>query len=355
MEHICESFLSIRQRTRCVLLAVLLGCFCIGTLAASDGDTYTADALPIPRNAFSGQASAINDAGVSVGWYQTLNGRTAVSWSADNQLTRLGSLPGLPSALANGINQDGTIVGFAFTNDFLISRAFIWKSDTGMQPLTDLGGNASLAQAINGHGTVIGWSFDGNGILHAVKWSPSGSLTDLNPAGAISEALGINDLGDIVGWVFPADGVAAHAWLWRHDGAQIDLQTLGGAGSQAFGVNNNLAIVGVSDRPSPLPPVAFIWRPGTGMRSLGMGGNSQAFAINDLNRAIGLRVVNQGVLGLTRFQASPELLPDVATDKPPFSGPAGINRCGTIVGSSSSPDPTNGNPVPAIWTKAACD
>ena len=91
------------------------------------------------------------------------------------------------------------------------------------------------------------------------------------------------------------------------------------------------------------------------MRSLGMGGNSEALAINDLGRSVGLRVRNGGVPGLTRFHAPPEVLPDVAPDKPPFSGPTGINRCGTIVGSSSSPDPTNGNPVPAIWTKAACD
>jgi probable HAF family extracellular repeat protein len=224
-----------------------------------------------------------------------------------------------------------------------------------MQPLADLGGNASLAQAINADGTVVGWAFDAASVLHAVKWDASGSLTDLNPSGAISEALDINDAGDVVGWVFPAGGSASHAYLWRHDGTEIDLQTLGGLGSQAFGVNNSLTVVGVSDRPSPLPPVAFIWKPATGMRSLGMGGNSQAFAINDLGRSVGLRVVNQGVLGMTRFQGPPEMLPDLAPNKPPASGPTGINRCGTIVGSSSSPIPTNGNPVPAIWTKTACD
>ena len=355
MRHLHELLLPISQWTRCLLLAALLQSLCLGALAARGADTYTVQALTIPQNAFSGQASAINDAGVSVGWYQTNNGRTAVSWSADNQLTRLGTLPGLPSALANDINQAGTIVGFAFTNDFLASRAFIWKSDTGMQALADLGGNASLAQAINATGTAVGWSFDAGAVLHAVKWDASGSLTDLNPSGAIGEALDINDAGDVVGWVFPAGGSASHAYLWRHDGVEIDLGTLGGPGSQAFGVNNSLAIVGVSDRPPPLPPVAFIWKPATGMRSLGMGGNSQAFAINDLGRSVGLRVVNQGVLGLTRFHGPPEVLPDLAPDKPPASGPTGINRCGTIVGSSSSPIPTNGNPVPAIWTKQACD
>jgi probable HAF family extracellular repeat protein len=353
MRH--QLLLSTSQLRRFFLGVALLGSLCLGTLAAQGADTYTVQALTIPRNAFSGQASAINDAGVSAGWYQTNKGSTAVSWSADNQLTLLGTLPGLPSALANDINQAGTIVGFAFTNDFLTSRAFIWNSDTGMQPLADLGGNASLAQAINAEGTVVGWAFDAASVLHAVKWDASGSLTDLNPSGAISEALDINDAGDVVGWVFPAGGSASHAYLWRHDGTEVDLQTLGGLGSQAFGVNNSLTIVGVSDRPSPLPPVAFIWKPATGMRSLGMGGNSQAFAINDLGRSVGLRVVNQGVLGMTRFQGPPEMLPDLAPNKPPASGPTGINRCGTIVGSSSSPIPTNGNPVPAIWTKTACD
>jgi probable HAF family extracellular repeat protein len=354
MRYLPKILLPISRLTRCFLLAALLESPCLGTLGAADADAYTVQALTIPRNAFSGQASAINDAGVSAGWYETNNGSTAVSWSADNQLSPLGTLLGLPSALANDINQAGTIVGFAFTNDFLISRAFIWQSGTGMQALTDLGGDASLAQAINADGTAVGWSFDAVGVLHAVKWDASGSLTDLNPAGAISEALDINDAGDVVGWVFPAGGSASHAYLWQHDGTEVDLQTLGGLGSQAFGVNNRLVIVGVSDRRSPLPPTAFIWKSATGMRTLHMGGNSQAFAINDLGRVVGLRVINQGVLGLTRFHGSLEVLPDLAPDKPPASGPTGINPCGTIVGSSSSPDPTNGNPVPAIWTKA-CD
>src|SRR5436190_6232684 len=289
MRYLHELLLPISKLTRCFLLGALLESFCLGTLAHG-GDAYTVQALTIPRNAFSGQASAINDAGVSAGWYQTINGYTAVSWSADNQLTRLGTLAGLPSALSNGINQAGTIVGYGFGSNFLASRAFIWRSDTGMQPLVDLGGDVSLAQAINADGAAVGWSYDAGGVLHAVKWDASGALTDLNPTGAIGEALGINDAGDVVGWIFPAGGSASHAYLWRHDGVEIDLGTLGGPGSQAFGVNNALAIVGVSDRPSPLPPVAFIWKPATSMRALGMGANSQAFAINDLGRSVGLRV-----------------------------------------------------------------
>jgi probable HAF family extracellular repeat protein len=222
MRHLHQPPPPIRHLTRCFLLASLLECLSFGTLVAGGADIYTVQALRIPRNAFSGQASAINDAGVSAGWYQSSNGWSAVSWSAVNQLTRLGTLPGLPSALANDINQAGTIVGYAFTNDFLASRAFIWHSDTGMQALADLGGTASLAQAINAGGTAVGWAYDAVSVLHAVKWTPSGLLTDLNPPGAISEALGINNAGDVVGWVFPAGGSASHAYLWRHDGVEID-------------------------------------------------------------------------------------------------------------------------------------
>src|SRR5204863_1369913 len=141
--------------------------------------TYTVQALTIPRAAFSGQSSSINDAGVSAGWYQTTSGWSAVSWSAANELTHLGTLNGLPNALANGINQTGSIVGFAFSSDFLTSQAFIWRSDTGMQPLADLGGGAGLAQAINADGTAVGWAYDSTGVLHAVEWSASGSVTDL--------------------------------------------------------------------------------------------------------------------------------------------------------------------------------
>ena len=320
-----------------------------------DADQYTAHALAMPARAFSGNASAVNIGNIAVGWYQTFKGSFAVSWDPAGNRTELGSLPGLPSSLANGINDSGAIVGFAFTKDFLSSRAFVWHEGSGMQPLADLGGSASLAQSINASGTIVGWADDAIGAIHAVRWDASGQITDLNPPGAVSQALGINDKGDIVGWVFAAGASAAHAWLWRRDGTQVDLQTLGGASSQANAVNNSLVIVGVSDRRVG-QPVAFIWTPATGMKNLGFGSSSQALAINDRGRVGGLRVINAGVLGLTRtFATKAQVLPDVAADKNPFSGVDGMNLCGTLVGSSSSPDPTNGNPVPARWTKTDCD
>lgn len=256
--------------------------------------------------------------------------------------------------IGQGINNAGTIVGFSISANFLNSHAWIWTAAGGIKPLADLGGGASLAQAINTSGVAVGWAFDANGLEHAVRWSATGVLTDLNPPGATSEALAINDSGDVVGWVFPVGGSATRAHLWRHNGTQKDLGTLGGASSQAFAVNNALMVIGVSDQRSPKPEVAFVWTPGVGMRALGMGPHSQGLGLSNKGRSVGL-MISSGVTGLSIFQGVKAVLPDVDPAKGPFSGPTSVNLCGTIVGSSSSPQPTNGNPVPAIWTKAGCD
>jgi probable HAF family extracellular repeat protein len=325
------------------------------TAAATDpgAAAYRTVGLTIPSAAFSGEATGINDAGFIAGWFRTSSGWTAVRWSAPSQRLALGKLSGLASALAKGINASGTIVGFAFANDFSRSRAFVWTAAAGMRALPGLGGGASLAQAINKGGTIVGWSAATDGSIRAVKWTPGGTIVDLNPPGGNSQALALNDAGDIVGWAFPSGASSSHAWLWRHDGSQLDLGTLGGPSSEARGVNGALTIVGVADRPFPQSHTAFVWTPARGMRALGMGPNSEALGISEIGRSVGLRI-GSGVEGLTRFQGVTTVLPDLAPAKGPFSGPTAVNRCGTIVGSSVSPQPTNGNVVPTLWRTGTC-
>src|SRR5262249_16574281 len=155
-----------------------------------------------------------------------------------------------------------------------------------------------------------------NGDIHAVKWLPGGAIVDINPPGAgYSEARGVNDAGDIVGVavILPA---REHAYLWRHDGVQIDLGTLGGLRSWADGVNNSLAIGGISERPFPLDDIAFGWTAATGMRALNKWGpSSEALAVSDLNRGVGKETVNNGVLGLTQLHGTLDILPDLAPQK----------------------------------------
>jgi probable HAF family extracellular repeat protein len=315
--------------------------------------TYTVRALNIPQNALLGEGSDINDAGVVAGWYQANNIWTAVRWTTPTQPLNLGKLPGFQSALAKGINNNGTIVGFAMSANFGSSRAFIWTPAGGIKPLQDLGGSGSIAFAINNSGVAVGEASLPNEAIHAVKWSATGVITDINPPGAgASEATAINDAGDITGWAFPAGGNGEHAWLWRADGTQQDLGTLGGQRAFAYGINSGQVVVGWSEQVPPKPDIAFRWTPAGGMKPItAFGGGSQALGISDRNRVVGFQVVQAGVVGLTQFQGVKTVLPDLGQKGFPFSGPTAVNTCGAITGSSISARPTNGNSVPAIWTK----
>jgi probable HAF family extracellular repeat protein len=294
------------------------------------------------------------------GWHTTGNVWSAVKWDpSGTQMTDLGKLPGFQSAMAKGINAAGTIVGYVLASGFAASRAFIWTASAGMQRLATLGGSGGIALSINDGGTAVGWASTPSGAIHAAKWLPNGTIVDINPAGAgYSEARSINEAGDIVGVavILPK---REHAYLWRHDGVQIDLGTLGGARSWANSVNNSLVIVGVSTRPAPLAEIAFGWTQATGMRQLSQWGPaSEALGVSDLNRAVGKQTVNNGVVGLSQIRSavSIDVLPDLAPAKGfPFSASTNVNRCGTAVGSSVSPQPTNGNSVPVVWRKATCD
>ena len=319
--------------------------------------TYTVQALQIPQTALLGEGSDINDAGVVAGWFQVNQTWTAARWTSPTQFLNLGKLPGFTSALAKGINNAGTIVGFAHTNNFSVSRAFIWTPAGGIKPLQDLGGGGSIAFAINNSGVIVGEASDPSGQIKAVKWSAAGVITDITPPGGAGQATAINDAGDITGFIFPQFGNGEHAWLWRANGTQQDLGTLGGQRAFAYGINRGQVIVGWSEQVPPKPDIAFRWTPAGGMKPIApFGGGSQALGISDRNRVVGFQVINAGVVGLTLFQGVRTVLPDLAPQKGfPFSGPTAVNLCGNITGSSVSPSPTNGNSVPVIWTKAGCD
>jgi probable HAF family extracellular repeat protein len=320
--------------------------------------TYSVRALAIPTNALLGEASDINDAGVAAGWYKINNTWFAARWTTPTAFQNLGTLPGFQSSLAKGINSAGTIVGYVVTSSFNASRAFVWTQAGATKPLQDLGGGGAIAFAINSSGVIVGESSTPTGAIHAVKWSPAGVVTDINPAGAgFSEATAINDAGDIAGHVFGATANGEHAWLWRANGTQQDLGTLGGQRSFGYGINSSVIVLGWSNQTPPKPDIGFGGSAANGMKPIGsFGGGSQALGISDRNRIVGFQVVNAGVVGLTTFQGIKTVLPDLAPQKGfPFSGPTAVNTCGTIVGSSVSPRPTNGNSVPAIWTKTGCD
>jgi len=114
--------------------------------------------------------------------------------------------PGTPELNPLAINENGQIAGYAY---FDISpgdgeyHAFFLENGTFLD-LGTLGGTESAAQGINDDGQVVGFAANASGSNAAFIWD-DGVLTDLNllisPASGwtLTEARGINNAGEIVG------------------------------------------------------------------------------------------------------------------------------------------------------------
>jgi probable HAF family extracellular repeat protein len=206
-------------------------------------------------------------------------------------------------SLAYGINGSGHVVGNWYVPGF--SYPF-WFDGIKMHDLPTpppeagfLGGSGA-AFAVNIHDDVVGVIFSGkpgSPLLggHAVMWPYEGDhpMVDLNtllPKGSgweLKAGYGINDAGHIVG-----KGVlkgATHAFLWLGSGAPIDLGTLGGDVSVAFGLNSSDEVVGYSSVKKAGAFHGFVWKKGvmTDIGTLAPNPNSVAQAINEKGCVVG--------------------------------------------------------------------
>lgn len=196
------------------------------------------------------------------------------------KLTDLGTLGGSLSE-ATAINDLGQVVGSAETSEGY-QRAFIWDANNGMNDLGTIlpvlpGDNTAQAGAwgINNNGQVVGWvnSKHVSHTPHAFLWTPggtdgeaynpqmktlgtiaSGCCPHNNVDGWRSVAYDINEDGQVVGWS-DADGECdERAFLWTpggtdgvpHNPQMKHLGSLGGADSQAWGINNSGFVTGWS-------------------------------------------------------------------------------------------------------------
>ena len=224
------------------------------------------------------------------------------------------------------INRAGTVVGGAdtatpdpyapncyfFTPNCVVHHAFQWKQGE----MTDLGSlsspnNSSFAWWVNDRGWVVGGSENGAidpiaGVpeANAVLWK-DGQIINLGTLGGNqSAAFGVNNHGQIIGYATNATpdpwpliipyGTQMRAFLWQ-SGTMRDLGTLGGPDSVGLYINDRGHVSGASftsDIPEPstgIPPLEpFLWD-GRKMHSLGtLGGVYGAvFGMNDKDQVIG--------------------------------------------------------------------
>lgn len=195
------------------------------------------------------------------------------------KMVNIGHLPGATITYANGISNDGQIVGVSG------NRAFSHHG-SAMNDLGTLGGQTAYAYGINSSRQIVGFSDLKNGNTHAFLYE-SGMMKDLGTlGGSNSYAFGINEAGAIVGQAQTTSG-AYHAFVYQH-GGMMDIGSFAGDNSIAYRINNNGEIVG-SSYINATDFHAFSYQNGV-MKDLGTGPgmvDSEAFGINDAGQIVG--------------------------------------------------------------------
>jgi probable HAF family extracellular repeat protein len=202
----------------------------------------------------SSAAFEINSSGVIAGDSFLSSGLVnATSWTNKN-IKNLGALPKAIFTAGLDINDNGQIVGesvFNYGPPFK-SHGFLWNGSLMKDLGTLSGGVTSIANSINNTGVIVGQS-DGSstqGHWHAVLWNTSQKIQDLGviPGGNYSIAFGVNDSSVVVGYGNLFNN-APHAMRWTSSGGMQDLNSLIPAGSgwvliNADSINNIGQITG---------------------------------------------------------------------------------------------------------------
>ena len=302
------------------------------------------------------QGNGNNGVGQATGIGKDSHGHYVAWLSSGGQVTPIPGLGG-SNTQANGINDAGQVAG---TSDLPggIHHAFIWTQAGGPRDLGTLAGTDSEGFANNDLGQVAGDSQVPPGLeAHAALWNPltpngtTGTWFDLGTlGGSASTAFALNSSGEAAGASLLTGGSQlSHAFLWKPEapnggtGHMFDLGTLGGASSQAFGVNALGDVVGISRTKAGISH-PFLWTPSSAhgtsgkMVDLGTlgGSGANAYAVNDSGEVVGSSYL-RGNADFHAFLYGAGKLFDLNRALPKHSGwvlyaANGINDVGQIVG-----------------------
>lgn len=252
----------------------------------------TVDVLPDPIDEIS-FAFSVTDDGRLTGEI----GRRPVLWEGD-QARMLAVPDGYFSGAAHAVHSSGWIAGSYADSDDAVPigpRHCTWDGVTAAAPvllpgLTE-GNHLGKAWAVNAAGQIAGVSGGSEGVFYAVRWdSRTATPVQIGPLeGAFnSEGRGINLHGDVVGRSSGDSFTQAFVHL-RAEDELVPLGYLdsGNAYSEAFGINADRHVVGVS-RAGDYIIHATLWIDGVAhdlndllVDSTGISALTSAAAIND--------------------------------------------------------------------------
>lgn len=228
-------------------VAVLLGALLTAT---AHGTTYTiTDLGTLGGN--TAYAFGINNSGEICGYSTTGSGQTQAFVYSGGVMTGLPyTAAGQNYSEADGINDSGKVTGWTANVDssgnYNNDQGFAYSGGQSVS----LTSGYSVGTAINDQGVIAGRADNSNGDTHAYLFN-NGNNTDLGSLSNTDYAYGnaINASGQVAGasLVNPAEPYTdyEHAFLYS-GGPLVDLGTLGGTGSRAFGINDSGVVIGTS-------------------------------------------------------------------------------------------------------------
>jgi len=216
---------------------------------------------------------------------------TATLWPAIDTTVPIPPPAGTFFPFAFGLNDAGRVVGEASVSSNL-KAAWVWDPLNGTRDLRVLGvPGAASAAAINESNQIVGKRLASNYIAYRFDLN-AGTFVDLGTLGGpTSEAFGIDDLGRVVGSARNAN-YNTRPFLWTSASGMRDLGSLGGQPydyGEATSINRAGQVVGYSSLATG-ERHAFLWDAAHGMRDL----NEMADGLGTFRLIIATRINNTG-------------------------------------------------------------
>ena len=223
----------------------------------------------------------------------------------------------------------------------------IWNRTTGF---SDLGMNSAIStgSAINNSGVVAG-AGNSSGLSEAFIWQPGLGIEWLGSLGSgMSQATGLNDSGAVVGMSYNGAD-QQHAFLWTQTAGMQDLTpdltSIGGA--TVVAINSSNQVVGYYFPNGSRLPLGFSWTQANGIQDLGPAG-TVVHAVNDAGMIVGQAPNAAGLKHAFSWTQSGGLN-DLGTLGGAASAALSVNKNGWVVGTSLT-SATTGQLHAFLWT-----